>query len=570
MRGVAFIFILLLCVSPAAALYREGSDAEGTYKVEDEKQYPIIFIPGVAGSELWVGEQNAWPGWLGQRVTGGNFDKIISDKNGKDEYSVLARQSIRSGLEANLGGYGTWQLLPDAVVGVYGPFFEYMEAEGYSAEPNPENGLRLLDFPYDWRKDNHINVEYLDVAIDDLRKETHSDKVILFAHSMGGVIARLYVADPKRAEKVAGIIFMGTPHQGSPKPYYAYVHGYNFGNLKLSNERMWEIMGNWEAGYQLFSFGNFVVDAQTGEEWTDEQLFGTDWVGEQEYEHYIADPDNWNLRYGLPNRKYAQRVREFQSELGTSLPQYPWIEYYMIEGFDQETTQFLMAHLESKPGVDKPVLRLEEVKSQEGDGTVPTRGAQVEGLTRIARPVHTDHGSIPGFSGTHPHLTEFRKVINDEERRFDYAARIVEYADREFERVRTWQSEGSVWAWVKNAIGSWIRPNVEKISAREELRGSVREMLTFSRINILVGEGEQQDSFFLVINDLEIVDGWPGNVKPSTARVEIDSWETLDGLLDGSIKIETAYKDGRVKLKGVGVVKSFQLKLAKWFGKYRD
>ena len=66
---------------------------------------------------------------------------------------------------------------------------------------------------YDWRMSLMDSVEKLDTFIND---KAQGKKVFLVAHSMGGLLARAYVADKGRAAKIAGVVTVGTPYLGAP------------------------------------------------------------------------------------------------------------------------------------------------------------------------------------------------------------------------------------------------------------------------------------------------------------------------------------------------------------------
>lgn len=51
--------------------------------------------------------------------------------------------------------------------------------------------------------------------VEELRRETGSDQVLLVGHSMGGMIARNFMQLGGGADKVAGCILLGTPNRGS-------------------------------------------------------------------------------------------------------------------------------------------------------------------------------------------------------------------------------------------------------------------------------------------------------------------------------------------------------------------
>lgn len=62
-----------------------------------------------------------------------------------------------------------------------------------------------------------FNCPPLDQKIEEIKTQTGSQKVDLVAHSMGGLVARNYIADPTRASKVRKLITLGTPYLGAVK-----------------------------------------------------------------------------------------------------------------------------------------------------------------------------------------------------------------------------------------------------------------------------------------------------------------------------------------------------------------
>lgn len=79
---------------------------------------------------------------------------------------------------------------------------------------------------YDWRKsvvDSANN--YLIPWIDRAKKLSGSDKVVLVAHSMGGLVSRSYIQSSAYRGDVERLITLGTPHQGSSDSYYPWQAG---------------------------------------------------------------------------------------------------------------------------------------------------------------------------------------------------------------------------------------------------------------------------------------------------------------------------------------------------------
>ena len=79
-------------------------------------------------------------------------------------------------------------------------------------------------YAWDWRKNPEQAVAGLDALIDQVRQGPDG-KVVLMAHSAGGLVVRSYVDDASRAQKVSRAVTIGTPYWGSPKSLFPFVYG---------------------------------------------------------------------------------------------------------------------------------------------------------------------------------------------------------------------------------------------------------------------------------------------------------------------------------------------------------
>ena len=87
----------------------------------------------------------------------------------------------------------------------------------------------FMPFPYDWRLSNLTNAHLLRDAIDDKwgraiddeRKDGLDGRVIIVAHSMGGLVARCMIESDlfEGYRSVRHLITVGTPHLGAPEAY---------------------------------------------------------------------------------------------------------------------------------------------------------------------------------------------------------------------------------------------------------------------------------------------------------------------------------------------------------------
>ncbi len=152
----------------------------------------VIFIHGYGGSRITCDGTNEWFNLL---KGGPDMAAMRFDKNCKTD-----------GLLMSVG--------PLDIYGGASKHFENITWPG-----------RHFDYVWDWRDSPANAVDGLDTLIEKARRETGNAKVELVAHSMGGLVAREYIADPARAAKIERIATVGTPYWGSPKTIFALTAG---------------------------------------------------------------------------------------------------------------------------------------------------------------------------------------------------------------------------------------------------------------------------------------------------------------------------------------------------------
>ena len=208
---------------------------------------PVIILPGIAGSQLQVwegGDNELWPlAPLSSRLYLALNEDGVTQADPDPSHKITAGKIVREDRISALN--------------YYGGLIASLQEIGYTELGD------LFIMPYDWRLSNADHYKDLDHVIDGVRILTGEQKVILVAHSMGGVIARGYVYEkPEYADRVEAIITIGTPYWGSPKAYYALVNGYQFGNVFV-NKRLMKILGqNWPSAYQLGPRVPFIYDTE--------------------------------------------------------------------------------------------------------------------------------------------------------------------------------------------------------------------------------------------------------------------------------------------------------------------
>ncbi|HRW07047.1 MAG TPA: FHA domain-containing protein, partial [Caldilineaceae bacterium] len=129
---------------------------------------PIVFVPGMMGSELWRGSERLWP----------NVKVMFTDPE-------IFRVTPENVMEPR-GIVGEMVFVPNFLKQQHysrlGDFLE--EALGY------ERRRDLLEFAYDWRQDLRLSAQRLAQAIDSWGV---TQPITLIAHSLGCIVSRYYV-----------------------------------------------------------------------------------------------------------------------------------------------------------------------------------------------------------------------------------------------------------------------------------------------------------------------------------------------------------------------------------------
>ena len=110
-----------------------------------------------------------------------------------------------------------WEL--DPITGTYDYLYNSFVAAGFTPEVN------LFKFPYQWRNDNRETAYLLKEMIDDVKEKSGANKVDIVAHSMGGIVARIYAQSEVYQNDINQIVFVGTPQDGSASSYPMWEAG---------------------------------------------------------------------------------------------------------------------------------------------------------------------------------------------------------------------------------------------------------------------------------------------------------------------------------------------------------
>ena len=364
---------------------------------------PLILIPGIGGSELKINEMKVWAEDTGH---GGKFSYLYpknenvwlnEDKMGEfgedDYYDVLRMKTDGITSEANIG------LTGNLVVRAYQGAIDFFISNGYELNKD------FFVFPYDWRKDISGTKSFLDEEIQQIKTQTGSAKVDIVAHSMGGLVARNYIADASKALNVRKLFTLGTPHLGSVSSLKALRYGnclkYPVGSfcLSLAPLEMRDVVQNMISNYELVP----------------SQVYYNFYSGEDNNHLYPYKTELGVLNYaqiktlltGFGHNTQLLNPSETFHALDSSLSNTNGVEVTIIAGSGQNTLGQIIEEKNHK-----------DIMNINGDGTVPLLSASLIDYSKslvllgdaLVFYTNQNHGSLVA-SG--PALNLVKNILND-------------------------------------------------------------------------------------------------------------------------------------------------------------
>jgi triacylglycerol esterase/lipase EstA (alpha/beta hydrolase family) len=383
-----------------------------TVEIKPAPKTPLILIPGIGGSELKINEMKVWSENDGH---GGMFTNVYSAGEkvwvntvqaillGDDDYfDILKMQTDGSTSEANIG------LTGNLTLEAYQSEIDFFIANGYILNQN------LFVFPYDWRRDISLTAPLLDQKINEIKIQTGNQKVDIVAHSMGGLVARNYIADSARAQNVRKLFTLGTPHFGSVKFLSAITNGiclkFEIGSscLSIATSEIKDIVQNMISGYELApsqAYYNFY----SGEDNNHPYPYKTE-TGSLNYSQTKALLKSFGYNAPLFNPSEAFHA------LDKNISNTNGVDVTVIAGSGQKTLGQIIEEkrisLLGIPYVHRDILNID------GDGTVPLFSASLNdadknlSLFNSAKVFYTDqdHGNLV-TSG--PALNLVKNILNN-------------------------------------------------------------------------------------------------------------------------------------------------------------
>jgi pimeloyl-ACP methyl ester carboxylesterase len=335
----------------------------------------LVFVPGVMGSLLASGGLGGvW--WIDIRSRSHINDLRLAPGGLSD---ADARSDVR-------------------------PFEVDMSYEGFFAAAFRTDQFRHASFPFDWRKPLSASTSQLRDKVLAISAGNGGKAVHLVAHSMGGLMVRTtMMRHPELWSKVGKVVFLGTPHYGSPAiGGYLKNHLWGFDLLTLLGRyldretlrSMWGVISLLPAPMSIYP----------GTRLGQLPKAGCNRPSEHPCANFdLYDADAWHLSIDGDNKARLQEVLDGAAGLHRDL-----FNWHM--SLDQDTrdrmaviagvgykTLFCLAYKNAFgfrwEHMDRITARGPGDVHREGDGRVPLASAELEfvGETRY---VHAEHGRL--------------------------------------------------------------------------------------------------------------------------------------------------------------------------------
>jgi pimeloyl-ACP methyl ester carboxylesterase len=206
----------------------------------------IVVLPGIGGSVL------ARPGGNGQ---------VVWDAGKGDIADLVVRPARMSVAEwprlEPIGLTRSTKLLGFTIVPGYGRLLDQLsmlgtvDRRGDPARPVP--GADVVAVPYDFRYGVADSAKRLDAVVrahlGEATEQERAGRVVVVAHSMGGLVARYWMGPLDRWRWCRALITLGTPHRGAPKALDWLVNGVRVGGMGLS--RPTRLVREWPSVAEL-------------------------------------------------------------------------------------------------------------------------------------------------------------------------------------------------------------------------------------------------------------------------------------------------------------------------------
>ena len=329
-------------IGPARVVFKSGFGSEALTMADEalaktSTRRAVVFVPGMMGSELWLGNERVWPNV-----------KVLFKNPEIFRYPSSIPLEPRGILDQVI-------IVPNLIkIDQYNRLGDYLvEDLGY------QRGVDFFEFAYDWRQDVRVSARQLAEFIDSLPAR---EPVTLMGHSLGTMVSRYYVERLNGHRRVEQVVLMGGPHQGVVKALTSLLVAPELLPFGLMGERMRQVIMTFPSSYQIIPVYPCAVD-QNG------------------VEINFLEDESWVDEAYLP---LLRGGRQFRQELA-SKPDIPAISVF---GYGLKTT----ASISLNRGEDGKFGNISYRSEPSGDNTILEKSTILPG-TEI-HPVQQHHGSL--------------------------------------------------------------------------------------------------------------------------------------------------------------------------------
>lgn len=222
----------------------------------------IVVIPGIGGSVLQrAGERK--PVW------GDGLRRVAARALDPEELSWSPGDGVRAvGLIRSVSILPGWTVLHgygELVRGICNRFQGVILDQGHPDHRVPDANVVL--FPYDFRQSVEVAAERLaaevKVRLNELGERDQRRRVVVVAHSMGGLVARYWLGPLEGWRCCRALVTLGTPHRGAPKALDWLVNGVRLKGVRLPAAT--RVIQGWPSVYELLPRYPAVIREETGE-----------------------------------------------------------------------------------------------------------------------------------------------------------------------------------------------------------------------------------------------------------------------------------------------------------------
>ncbi len=329
-------------IGSAQIVFKRGFQEEALTMVGEQLALPtgrrtVVFVPGMMGSELWLGNERVWPNvktlFTNPEIYSYPSEVPLEPRGIVDEV-VIVPNFIKLDQYNRLGDY-------------------------FVDELKYRRDVDFFEFAYDWRQDVRTSAAQLGELIESLDK---AQPVIVIGHSLGTMVTRYYVECLGGDKHVERVILMGGPHKGAVKVLISFLVAPQVVPFGIMGDRLRDIVLSFPSSYQILPTYPVGTDQQGGKT---NFLEDDRWL-DPEYHHLL---------------KLGQ---DFRAELKSSSP----VPSTSIFGYGIQTVSDISLRRDGAGKVESVDFHSENV----GDGSVLEQSAFLQGSE--IHPVHQHHGSL--------------------------------------------------------------------------------------------------------------------------------------------------------------------------------